>query len=245
MRNYLTAAGITLAILIGGYLGGRPAGATATTDNSAVSVGAGIRYICQTSAPAPVGRARNWVRCSDGAMMYTSAANVDSVLNTSADLIWDSSAYAANVVTSDNAGNYTTGVEVAFTTAATATGVKIYWAGSTSTTLKASLWQVSGSARKATGTLAISSAGIKTISFTTPFSMSAYTPYMFSVWDTSASEYQSSSDVSMFPSSTDPFLGGLHMVYMTRGAYAVGDAIPSTMPGATQFYPVAPVYTIP
>jgi hypothetical protein len=55
-------------------------GSVANADQ-AVSVGAGTRYICQTSAPAPVGRARNWVRCSDGAMMFTSALNLDLSLS--------------------------------------------------------------------------------------------------------------------------------------------------------------------
>lgn len=52
----------------------------ARTDSGAVSVGSGVRYICQTSAPAPVGRARSWVRCSDGHFIFTTAANVDKDL---------------------------------------------------------------------------------------------------------------------------------------------------------------------
>lgn len=52
----------------------------ASSDSGAVSVGSGIRYICQTSAPAPVGRARSWVKCSNGHLMFTSAANVDADL---------------------------------------------------------------------------------------------------------------------------------------------------------------------
>jgi hypothetical protein len=45
--------------------------------NDAVSVGPGVRFICQTSAPSPVGRGRLWMRCSDGALVYTTAANTD------------------------------------------------------------------------------------------------------------------------------------------------------------------------
>lgn len=52
----------------------------ASSDSGAVSVGSGIRYICQTTAPAPVGRARSWVKCSNGHLMFTSAANVDADL---------------------------------------------------------------------------------------------------------------------------------------------------------------------
>lgn len=52
----------------------------ASSDSGAVSVGSGIRYICQTTAPAPVGRARSWVRCSDGHFIFTTAANVDKDL---------------------------------------------------------------------------------------------------------------------------------------------------------------------
>lgn len=65
-----------LPLIVGVYVGAstRPAGAA---DNQAVSVGPGVRYICQTSAPAPVSRARDWVLCSNGHRIYTDATNVD------------------------------------------------------------------------------------------------------------------------------------------------------------------------
>lgn len=53
------------------------AGAQTQPSNQAVSVGAGTRYICQTSAPAPTGRARSWVLCSSGHFIYTDATNMD------------------------------------------------------------------------------------------------------------------------------------------------------------------------
>lgn len=71
---------------IGALLFGAPVKA-----DQAVSVGAGIRYICQTSAPAPIGRARDWVRCSDGHRIYTTANNADI------DLMSSSSTVVANV----------------------------------------------------------------------------------------------------------------------------------------------------
>jgi len=79
MRKYLTAVVMIAVAVLGAGLAlrERSAAATATADNSAISVGAGVRYICQTSAPAPVGRARTWVRCSDGHQMFTGANNVD------------------------------------------------------------------------------------------------------------------------------------------------------------------------
>jgi hypothetical protein len=85
----------------------RPAGATANPDNSAVSVGAGVRYICQTSAPIPVGRARSWVRCSDGAYMYTSATNVDSQVSTGSGAAYTTLADEGSSLTQRSTLNFT------------------------------------------------------------------------------------------------------------------------------------------
>lgn len=57
------------------------AGTVYAATNDAASVGPGIRFICQTSAPSPVGRARLWVRCSDGKLIFSTAANVDQALS--------------------------------------------------------------------------------------------------------------------------------------------------------------------
>lgn len=74
MRKYWIGAAIGL-LFLNVICGAWNAARAASTD--AVSVGAGVRFICQTSAPSPIGRARLWARCSDGALVYTSAANVD------------------------------------------------------------------------------------------------------------------------------------------------------------------------
>jgi hypothetical protein len=161
------------------------------------------------------------------------------------ELFWDSAEYGANASVANNPGSsITVGIEVTFTAGATASGCKIYWPGS-NTTLKASLWSVAGGTRLASGTLAVTGTGIKTISFSAPYNAVAYTPYYFSVWDTAANEFPSSTVVAQFPSPSDPFLGGAHMVYMLRGVYETGDAVPVNAPGPTQFYPVAPIYTVP
>lgn len=75
---FLLTVGLVLGV-VAGHLDERTAHATATND--AVSVGSGIRFICQTSAPAPVGRARLWVKCSTGALIYTLADNTDEVIS--------------------------------------------------------------------------------------------------------------------------------------------------------------------
>lgn len=62
--------------ILGAYAGRSERQALAA-DTDAISVGAGIRFICQTSAPTPTGRGRLWMRCSDGALVYTSTTNTD------------------------------------------------------------------------------------------------------------------------------------------------------------------------
>jgi hypothetical protein len=67
--RWLLVASVAMAAFI--------AGSVYAASNDAVSVGSGIRFICQTSAPSPAGRARAWVRCSDGHVIFTTSANVD------------------------------------------------------------------------------------------------------------------------------------------------------------------------
>lgn len=71
--TFLLICGLTLAF--SAAVVDRRAEASRATD--AISVGAGVRFICQTAAPSPSGRARLWVRCSDGSLMYTTATNTD------------------------------------------------------------------------------------------------------------------------------------------------------------------------
>lgn len=75
---FLLAVGFSLGIFAASV---DERSAHATANNDAVSVGSGIRFICQTSAPAPVGRARLWVKCSTGALIYTLADNTDEVIS--------------------------------------------------------------------------------------------------------------------------------------------------------------------
>jgi hypothetical protein len=82
---FLLAVGLVFGI-VAGHLDERSAHAAS---NDAVSVGSGIRFICQTSAPSPVGRARLWVRCSDGQLVYTAANNLETTI-TMGDEVGDS-----------------------------------------------------------------------------------------------------------------------------------------------------------
>lgn len=68
---------LIVPIAVAGFI----AGTVYAASNDAVSVGSGVRFICQTSAPSPTGRARLWVRCSDGALVFTTAANSDNTVS--------------------------------------------------------------------------------------------------------------------------------------------------------------------
>ena len=83
MRKYIfAAAGFFVGLILASCFGGSTARATSNPDNQTKSVGPGVRFICQTSAPPPVGRARLWVLCSDGLLRFTSADNVDHLVST-------------------------------------------------------------------------------------------------------------------------------------------------------------------
>ena len=71
-RHWARADALLISLVL---LSGPAAAQVSSTD--AVSVGPGIRYICQPTAPTPTGRARLWVRCSDGHLVYTTVGNVD------------------------------------------------------------------------------------------------------------------------------------------------------------------------
>lgn len=69
---------IAIAVLALSALLAYPIGVVAGI--GATPVGAGVKYTCQTSAPAPINTHRSWVRCSDGHLIDTNASNVDTDL---------------------------------------------------------------------------------------------------------------------------------------------------------------------
>lgn len=274
--------------LLAAYLAAPDARATATSDNSAVSVGAGIRYICQTSAPAPVGRARDWVLCSSGHRIFTDVANVDhdisgasGAYSTIADegsnltqrstvnfiganvactdnagatrtdctvsgppeIVIDMAALVASGTSTNEAGDISLGTDFVLTAASTVTGVKFYWAGP-ATTVKVSLWLQGSGTRVASGTGSVTGAGLKTISFSSPYSASAYTRYVASVHDNAGLNFTDSSFVTWLPAA-DPFINGPHFVQINRSEYHAGDLMPDTAAGLSIVYPITPILTVP
>lgn len=145
---------------------------------------------------------------------------------------------------SAGSGDLTLGCKFVFTRAVSVTGVRFGWDGS-STTIKVTLWDSSGTA-VATKSAAVSTTGAVTISFDSPYAVTGANVgklYYVSFYDTGAAQYTNMADpdVSPFPSGAGLVQDG--SLQVGNREYAPGDAWPTNDGGAGGVYPVEPVYS--
>lgn len=138
-------------------------------------------------------------------------------------------------------GNFTTGQSFApRRTGQTCTGIRVYWNDATSTTLKLALYPTGGGAALASGTVASSSAGYKSVTFGTPVSLTKSNSYVAAVWDgvKQAPELTASGK----PTTAAIAQGAIFrdFVILGWGYYAAGDASPGTVYTGV-FYGVEPL----
>lgn len=142
-----------------------------------------------------------------------------------------------------SATNYTNGLAFqARRDSCTCTGIRAYWDNATSTTLKMSLFDGSGSSL-ATVNVASSSTGYKTGTFGSPVSLTRGTVYLAAIWD----------GVRQVPAPQAVYGTGGGTSYLVQpgtmlrdiwvanwGMYAAGDAAPTTV-ASGYLYLVEPI----
>lgn len=111
-----------------------------------------------------------------GSITTDAQGRVSSLSTTSIQRIWSSAATAANAgaataSANDGANPYTVGQQVKFTQACTITGARFYWDGNSNVTFQVTLWD-SSNANAKTITKAVTTAGIYTAAFASPYSVS-------------------------------------------------------------------------
>lgn len=126
-------------------------------------------------------------------------------------------------------------------------GLRFYWDGSGSKTIKCSLWSAGGSRLK-TVDVAVTAAGVYTATWASAQALTAFTEYRLSVWvnDGSAFLYVSAANLSTLTGATlliaDFNSKTLAQGYWRyQGCYASGDNFPNTN-DATDLYLVDPVF---
>lgn len=142
----------------------------------------------------------------------------------------------------NGAGDYTTGQAfVPRRTSQTCTGIRVYWNDATSTTLTLSLYPTGGGAALASGTVASSSAGYKSVTFGTPVSLTKSNSYVAAVYSSALGQAP-----SLVPSGK-PTQGALALGDKFRdfailgwGYYQTGNASPSVV-YSNAFYAVEPL----
>lgn len=152
----------------------------------------------------------------------------------------------------NNTFNGTFGSQFYVTTPATVVGVYAYWANTASQTLKASLWDIAGATRLATGNLALSAAGFYYIPFASPYTIGAselQKSLGATIWETSGTNYTLGSQ-SLIPNYFSPSInsarvwGGPFLTWQSWNVWNNGDANP-TQVATGETYPVEPVFQIP
>ena len=137
-------------------------------------------------------------------------------------------------------GDYTSGNGFYVTRDATCTGMRFYWPGSSSITLRCSLYG-SPSGALAYVDQTVSAAGIYTVTWGRPQALVTGTQYFIST-DHSSNELRIVGTVPYFP--VTPYVGARSLVWTMLGAYASGDAKPVTQNNSDKI-PAIPIFTFP
>lgn len=130
-----------------------------------------------------------------------------------------------------SAGNYTVGAQLRFTSNQTITGAEVYWIASGTEELLVELWSAGG-AVLASGTANVSATGIATISFSSPYTVTAYTLYTLSVRNNTANFYCYWDYTAATWVKTQPFDAGNGILVDNWRRYAAGHAFPNATDGS-------------
>lgn len=137
-------------------------------------------------------------------------------------------------------GDYTSGNGFYVTRDATCTGMRFYWPGSSSITLRCSLYGAPSGALAYVDQV-VSAAGIYAVTWGTPQALVPGTQYFISTYHNST-ELRIFATVPYFP--VTPYVGARSLVWTVLGAYASGDAKPVTQNNSDKI-PAIPVFTVP
>lgn len=166
-------------------------------------------------------------------------------------VVWSAVEILTNLsVPTFRATNQTSGTLFMVTAPVTVNGVLTYWAGTSSQTLKGSLWDNAGGTRLASGTLAVSAAGVYYIPFTSAYTVGTaelHKTLASTVWETSGTNYTAGTqtNVSNFPAvGTEKFYsGGPFFNWIGWTAWVAGDANP-TNSASGEAYLTEPVFQL-
>lgn len=139
-------------------------------------------------------------------------------------------------------GDFTTGQSfVPRRVGQTCTGIRVYWNNATATTLTLSLYPTGGGAALASGTVASSSAGYKSVTFGTPVSLTKSNSYVAAVYSAALGQAP-----ALVPSGkpTQPAIAlgdkFRDFAILGWGYYHTGNTSPS-FPYSNAFYAVEPL----
>lgn len=143
-----------------------------------------------------------------------------------------------------SAGSYTVGATYVFTRRVTITGIRFAWAGSASTTVRASLYRGTDGTKLATVDVGVSAGGIYVATFASPHLIAASDVAQYlacTIWQTAGSIYSLYTGGVGEAGVSAPFsVARSALVKENPGRYASGDAYPSSFT-AGEFYAVEPV----
>lgn len=143
---------------------------------------------------------------------------------------------------STDPSNYTVGtVFLPIRKSMSCTGMRFYWDGAASKTIKCSLWDTAGT-RLQTVNVAATTAGIYTATWSAAETLTAFTNYRVSTWVNDGSKYLyiTAANISA-ETATLMLIGDMntkiigHGLYRYTGCYAAGDAHPSTNDATSVF----------
>ncbi len=148
----------------------------------------------------------------------------------------------ATVSVTTSAGNDTIGQKFVFTKSCTVSGGRFYYNGNSSKTIKVTLRDSAGAASQS-GTVAVTTAGFYTVSFT-PQVVPPYVQWSIGSWETTGAQYYSLGSSPYPQTPTFPFAAGPHYLITATG-YGAGDAVISSTGAIGQFAYPDPVFVCP
>jgi hypothetical protein len=199
-----------------------------------------VTGIRNNSVPSPTGSST--VLTWSGSTFSWTQAGANNIVNPQ--VSWSPVDIFQTGTVTEQAGNFTVGTGFTAQAQLTITGVRTYWAGATTQTLKASLW-TSGGIRLAIGTLIVSAAGVYTIPFTSAYTMLSTDKdalLYVSIWETSGTNYTRTTQASVANIPAQPFIAGPYLTLTTFHTFIANDAVPTTNSG-TEYYMVEPVFS--
>lgn len=143
------------------------------------------------------------------------------------------------------AGAFTEGMQFQILAAATVTGGRFYYPDSTSRSVTLTLWDDAGGVL-ATKTATFSSAGVKTLSFDTPYSLTGagiYRKLTMSLFTSGEAIFGPAKSSVSIPST--PALLGPHYLLLNAGTEAAGASETWPDPNTTVANVIEPVFTVP